>query len=55
MKLTDGTVQIAGSHVDMMTKVGELIEDHISLDFVDINMGCPIDIVCNKGMGCGSE
>jgi tRNA-dihydrouridine synthase 3 len=48
-------VQIAGAHVDMMTKVAELIEDHISLDFVDINMGCPIDIVCNKGMGCGSE
>ena len=49
------TVQIARAHVDMMAKVGELIEDHISLDFVDINMACPIDIVCNKGMGCGSE
>ena len=46
-------VQICGAHVDMMAKVSELIEDHISLDFVDINMGCPIDIVCNKGMGCG--
>jgi tRNA-dihydrouridine synthase len=20
---------------------------------VDVNMGCPIDIVCHKGMGCG--
>ena len=48
-------VQIAGAHVDMMTRVAELIEDHTSVDFVDINMGCPIDIVCNKGMGCGSE
>ena len=46
-------VQIAGAHVDMMTRVAELLEDHTSLDFVDINMGCPIDVVCNKGMGCG--
>ena len=29
----------------------ELINDHVSVDFVDINMGCPIDSVCNKGMG----
>ena len=23
------------------------------VDFVDINMGCPIDVVCNKG--CGAQ
>ena len=31
--------QIAGSHIDMMAKVAELLDEHVELDFVDINMG----------------
>eukprot|EP01138_Halocafeteria_seosinensis_P010570 gb/GECG01010793.1/.p1 GENE.gb/GECG01010793.1/~~gb/GECG01010793.1/.p1 ORF type:complete len:631 (+),score=72.13 gb/GECG01010793.1/:1-1893(+) len=44
-------VQIAGSHADTMGRTAEVIENECNVDFVDINMGCPLDMVCNKGMG----
>ncbi|CBJ31922.1 conserved unknown protein [Ectocarpus siliculosus] len=44
-------VQVAGAHPDQMTRVAELLEKNAKMDFVDINMGCPIDLVCDKGMG----
>jgi tRNA-dihydrouridine synthase len=31
-----------------MTKCAELLQNEISLDFVDINIGCPIDLVFTK-------
>ncbi|KAM8967237.1 tRNA-dihydrouridine(47) synthase [NAD(P)(+)]-like isoform 2-T2 [Pelodytes ibericus] len=46
-------VQIEGSYPDTMTKCAELINKTIEVDFVDINVGCPIDLVYNKGGGCG--
>ncbi|KAK4477193.1 hypothetical protein RD792_016406 [Penstemon davidsonii] len=44
-------VQICGAYPDTVAKTVELIEQHCTVDFIDINMGCPIDIVCNKGAG----
>lgn len=44
-------VQICGAFPDTVTRTIELIEEHCTVDFIDINMGCPIDIVCNKGAG----
>ncbi|KAH7488455.1 hypothetical protein PRIC1_007429 [Phytophthora ramorum] len=44
-------VQIAGGHSDQMTRVCELLARETDIDFVDINMGCPIDLVCNMGAG----
>ncbi|KAM2080658.1 hypothetical protein ACFX1T_034404 [Malus domestica] len=29
----------------------DLIDQECQVDFIDINMGCPIDIVVNKGAG----
>ncbi|KZV41121.1 tRNA-dihydrouridine(47) synthase [NAD(P)(+)]-like [Dorcoceras hygrometricum] len=44
-------VQICGAYPDTVAKTVELIEKHCTVDFIDINMGCPIDIVVNKGAG----
>ena len=35
----------------MVARAMELIEQECTVDFIDINMGCPIDIVVNKGAG----
>ncbi|GAQ85580.1 tRNA-dihydrouridine synthase [Klebsormidium nitens] len=44
-------VQICGSKPDHVARAAEMITDSCSVDFVDINMGCPIDLVVNKGAG----
>jgi tRNA-dihydrouridine synthase 3 len=44
-------VQIAGGYVDTVTAAVELINAEAQVDFIDLNCGCPIDLVCNKGSG----
>jgi len=44
-------VQVCGSQVNVMVRCAELLDDTISTDFVDVNMGCPIDLIYNKGAG----
>uniref|UniRef100_A0A3B3TFK2 tRNA-dihydrouridine(47) synthase [NAD(P)(+)] n=1 Tax=Paramormyrops kingsleyae TaxID=1676925 RepID=A0A3B3TFK2_9TELE len=46
-------VQLEGCFPDTMTKCAELLNSNIDVDFVDINSGCPIDLVYKKGGGCG--
>ena len=29
----------------------ELLQENVTVDFIDINSGCPIDLVYQKGMG----
>lgn len=44
-------VQIAGSHVDQCTNVVELLNKHSQVDFIDLNVGCPVDMMCQQGLG----
>ncbi|XP_066491400.1 tRNA-dihydrouridine(47) synthase [NAD(P)(+)]-like [Tiliqua scincoides] len=45
-------VQLEGAFPDTMTKCAELLNQAVEVDFVDINVGCPIDLVYKKGGGC---
>lgn len=40
--------QIEGCFPDTMTRCAELINHNTEVDFVDINSGCPIDLVFKK-------
>eukprot|EP00944_MAST-04C_sp_MAST-4C-sp1_P008369 g8369.t1 len=44
-------IQLAGNKRDIMSKVAQVIENELQVDFIDLNLGCPIDVVCNRGMG----
>eukprot|EP01024_Parvocaulis_polyphysoides_P049303 TRINITY_DN4763_c0_g6_i1.p1 TRINITY_DN4763_c0_g6~~TRINITY_DN4763_c0_g6_i1.p1 ORF type:complete len:333 (-),score=48.70 TRINITY_DN4763_c0_g6_i1:425-1423(-) len=44
-------VQICGGYEDTMSRCAQLLDESIDIDFLDINMGCPIDLICNKGAG----
>lgn len=41
-------IQICGSKVDHVVKACEVINEELDVDFVDLNMGCPIDLVFNS-------
>ena len=44
-------VQVAGGFTNDMERLGTLLENEVSCDFVDMNCGCPIDLVCEKSAG----
>lgn len=44
-------IQVCGGYPDLMTRCAELLDNEVQSDFIDVNMGCPIDGVCAKGAG----
>ena len=44
-------VQVACAQPDQMSRFAKILDHEISSDFVDLNCGCPIDVVCNRGAG----
>lgn len=46
-------VQLCGGFSDSLSRAAELIATEADCDFIDLNMGCPIDQVYRKGMGSG--
>lgn len=44
-------IQLAAAHPDQFTRISEVLQETFEFDFVDLNLGCPLDIICNKGAG----
>jgi DNA-directed RNA polymerase subunit L len=44
-------IQVAGGDHRLMDRLSQVIENELDVDFVDLNMGCPLDFICGKGMG----
>ena len=44
--------QVCGGYPDAMARCAQLLDERVDVDFVDINSGCPIDLICNK---CGHK
>jgi len=45
-------VQLCGSFPDTMARCTEMLNNEVEIDFIDVNIGCPIDLVYKKGGGC---
>ncbi|CAG4968604.1 unnamed protein product [Colias eurytheme] len=43
--------QICGNNPFAITKVAQLLQENAELDFIDLNLGCPIDLIYKKGGG----
>ncbi|KAL1490277.1 hypothetical protein ABEB36_012998 [Hypothenemus hampei] len=46
-------VQLCANNPYLLTKCGLLLDKQCDIDFVDVNLGCPIDWVFKKGAGTG--
>ncbi|KAJ2337521.1 tRNA-dihydrouridine(47) synthase [NAD(P)(+)]-like protein [Coemansia sp. RSA 2681] len=44
-------VQLAGNNASTLGRAAELLSRECEVDFIDMNMGCPIDLVANNGGG----
>lgn len=46
-------VQLCANNPHLLTKCAQLLEKEADIDFVDLNLGCPIQLVYRQGGGCG--
>lgn len=46
-------VQLCANNPYLLTKCGQLLEKEADIDFIDLNIGCPIELVYKSGGGCG--
>lgn len=46
-------VQLCGNNPYALTKCSQLINKEFDVDFVDLNLGCPIELVYRQGAGTG--
>uniref|UniRef100_A0A9J2PXF8 tRNA-dihydrouridine(47) synthase [NAD(P)(+)] n=2 Tax=Ascaris TaxID=6251 RepID=A0A9J2PXF8_ASCLU len=45
-------VQLAGGFPDTMSRAAQIISENMDVDFIDVNCGCPLELINEKGGGC---
>lgn len=46
-------VQLCGNNPGVLTRCAQLLNEQINVDFIDLNLGCPIDLIYRQGSGSG--
>lgn len=46
-------VQLCGNNPYVMTRCAQMLEETTHVDFIDVNLGCPIELVYQQGGGSG--
>lgn len=46
-------VQLCANNPHLLTRCGQMLEQEAEIDFIDLNLGCPIELVYKEGGGCG--
>lgn len=46
-------VQVCGNNHHVLTRCAQALQENTHIDFVDLNLGCPIDMVYKQGGGSG--
>lgn len=44
-------VQVCGNNPYMLAKSAQVLQENVDMDFLDLNLGCPIDQICKSGAG----
>jgi tRNA-dihydrouridine synthase 3 len=45
-------IQLAAGYPDLFIHTAEVLEkENVQVNFVDLNLGCPLDMMCDKGAG----
>ncbi|CAG5104096.1 Similar to DUS3L: tRNA-dihydrouridine(47) synthase [NAD(P)()]-like (Homo sapiens) [Cotesia congregata] len=46
-------VQICGNNPGVLTRCAQLLSEQTEIDYIDLNLGCPIDLIYKHGGGSG--
>lgn len=46
-------VQLCGNNPGVLARCAQLMDEDIDVDFIDLNLGCPIDLIYRQGGGSG--
>ncbi|XP_070514649.1 tRNA-dihydrouridine(47) synthase [NAD(P)(+)]-like isoform X1 [Cardiocondyla obscurior] len=46
-------VQLCGNNPGVLTRCAQLLNHEINVDYIDLNLGCPIDLIYRQGGGSG--